>query len=372
MVSLSELQDYFAICAIFALLAAVTYVIGRKVSFRIYNTRIIHCDKIFLLIFIFTLFILTAFRSYSIGNDTMQYYYSYCSVSRYGIKGEARMEIGYRLLMYLFCKLFDSNDVGFRALLITSSIFNYHCVYHFISKRSCNYLLSCFVFFFLFYGIFCSVIRQAISISIILLGLDKLEIKKTKAFAIYVAIAASFHISAIIALVYIYFYRFRVIKWGRIIVLLIVSSLVSYAHVIRSVGEMIGVSAKYIATSDNSLAVIISIIIYSLFLLLTFIRKNKNPEFQSQHQFETYCIVMVIIIDILSFGTAIISRFTLYFTIMLVIYVPQKIDEIADYRSKALIHTASMFGLFLYNTAILVFRPEWNHIWPYEIMEKLW
>lgn len=157
--------------------------------------------KIFL-VALLPVFVLIAFKSSQMGNDTGSYLETYGIVSSERIFGTIdsdfgydRIELGYKYFILFLSGIFPNPQV----LSIATSLIVCIALYKFISRNATNRSLA--LFFFVTLGFFqfaMSGIRQTIAISIFLLGFKFVQEKKLFKFILIVLLAMSFHKSAIV------------------------------------------------------------------------------------------------------------------------------------------------------------------------------
>ena len=167
------------------------------------------------LFFSFGLLILVAsLRSVNVGTDLAGHYakryvqiasYSWSQVPEFSAM--TTYELGYCYLI----KLLSSICPHVQFYIAVTSLFTYGVTARFIYKNSCDVKISTYVFVLTCtYYNYMNIVRQAIAISIILLGYEFLKKEKDKLknysiFAIFVIVAAVIHSSAVLCLVFILF-----------------------------------------------------------------------------------------------------------------------------------------------------------------------
>lgn len=158
--------------------------------------------------FVFSAIILTAMlRSDQVGIDLSHYYNKYFPLFKnvawdklQSVTASGDWEVGF----CAFCKIIGQISINTQCFVIFTSLFTLIPYALFIYRNSDDVVFS--TVFFLGYHIFMmsmNVIRQAMAVGIILLGLEALKRKQYVKFMIYVVLATLFHTSAIIALFYI-------------------------------------------------------------------------------------------------------------------------------------------------------------------------
>ena len=145
-------------------------------------------------LFAVVLWVLTAFRSATIGNDTQQYLSYFDLFANEGIDTSRSFELGYQLLNVAISKLTTNPHV----FLIIMATIMYCGTFHYIMKYSRNIPVSTCLFFCTLFSFFTSVLRQGLAVVIALYGYQRLKEHKPIIAALLFAFAASFHLSAIV------------------------------------------------------------------------------------------------------------------------------------------------------------------------------
>lgn len=151
--------------------------------------------------------IVAMLRSDQIGIDLSHYYNKYYPLFK-NVSWDKLQSVtisgDWELGFCAFCKIIGQISTSTQCFVIFTSLFSIIPYAHFIYRNSDDVVFS--TVFFLGYHIFMmsmNVIRQAMAVGVILLGLEALKRKQYVKFAIYVVIATFFHTSAIIALLFI-------------------------------------------------------------------------------------------------------------------------------------------------------------------------
>lgn len=304
---------------------------------------------------------LSSFRNYTIGIDTAHYlngYYYINELARYDF-----YEIGYVLFNILIYNVFDN----FQFLIIFSSIIIYFGFSKYFLENSNNVILCSVLFFSLLYRGSLSIIRQYMACSFLLLGIIKLKKRNLPFFFIYVLLASLFHSSAFIMGIYIFLtrniYYFnkknnkRFIYYFFFIIMLI--------GIIYLVMQFVSIYSE----KDNSLNMELKLgfviqIVYYLFVLFLckyMNRNNKNSNIENNiFLIDLYSIIVIYII---SLSLDISSRFVIYFIPLVIVDVSNIF--LPKYKKSFLYFLLILVSFSLF-TIILILRPYWNQIYPYQ------
>lgn len=166
-------------------------------------------------IFAFALFIIIAcLRDSSVGHDLAGHYatnYEKIAGLSWNELSGFSAKIGYEIGFVYFCRLIAMVSSSSQWFIIVVSIIIFGIHGRFIYKYSENVNMSIFIFVCscVFY-MYLTMIRQAIAISIVLIGFDYLMLKRQwmfryAIFSVFVLIASTFHQAAILCMVYIVF-----------------------------------------------------------------------------------------------------------------------------------------------------------------------
>ena len=123
---------------------------------------------------LFPAFFLTAFRDYSVGNDTVMYLFCYEKIAHANSFFEAlsfdRMETGYVALSYFFSHI----GLSFYQFQFVLALFIYASLYIFLVKYSKNIGISCLIFLTLRYMLgTMNVVRMYTAIAVLLYSIPR-------------------------------------------------------------------------------------------------------------------------------------------------------------------------------------------------------
>ena len=179
------------------LISPLVYVIFRKKEYA---------EKLALAVTCIVVFLMLALRSKNSGVDLLAYDSMYEIMKQYSFADVIKdfkflskntlvnVEWGYCLFTWVFSK----SGLPFQALLIVQSAFCVFSIYHFISKHSVKPSLSIVIMigFGLIDYVYC-ILRQAISLAILLFCADFAEKKKLPVCVLLIFLATLFHESSI-------------------------------------------------------------------------------------------------------------------------------------------------------------------------------
>ncbi len=343
------------------------------------GNRFIKSNKIILRFVFLVLGVMSAFRGMDITNDTAAYYRTYQSIAYGGFAGETRMERGYVALNVLLSLVFKDNLIGFHVLLFITSAFGYLTLERWIEKHAVTYGICILTFYFLQNQGFMSSIRQSVAVGFILWALMAWEdLKGWKRYIVYISFviaAMFFHKTAIVAIV---FPLLTSLKYTRnTTVLIIIATLImTSTNLVSSMITFFGIGTGYVTTENgNALNVGVMSLLFFVLLLLRLIANNRGHYLPSESadiensaysdEFYTYCIALSLAITMMSLRAAGMSRLNMYLQLVGLPYVSNIMNQIEDQRIAVIIKIVFSVVIWSYSVIVLIYRPEWQHIWPY-------
>ena len=322
-------------------------------------------NVILLRIAFFIMWFMSAFRGINITNDTAAYLRTYRNISAYGMAGELRMEKGFVTLNAVLARIFPAGDIGFYVLLFISSVLIYYVLEQWIEKNASSYGVCILFFYFMCNGGYMSAVRQSMACAIVIIAISALRKGKKIRFLFLVVVASLFHKSALISLVFLLFYK-KVFSLKRAAVILGMGiSFLALKFPVRILNSILDGKSSYLQVTGggNILSVLVNVGLYSAILILNIIEKKKK---NTQNSFFAYCITFAIICSFASYSAPVFSRFTSYFSIIGIPYIANVLDGIKNKRIALLLKTILISSIWIYSLSVLVYRPEWQHLWPYQ------
>lgn len=342
-------------------------------------------NRISMSIIFFLLFVIAGFRGESIGNDTSLYINLFNQISREGFQGvlsySNRFENGYLFLNWLI-SIFTKES---QFLLIISSFFCLLVIIQFINKYSSIRWLS--IFLFITMGYFSSsmnVIRSFWALFFIILAFNYLKANRFYRFILLCIIASTFHKTAIIFLIVWPLKNLKLTKKKIFYLLLINIIMFLFFNDFLIIVLKIFPQYQYYVGSiylNNQirLASVMNFLVSFVILIFGYIvAKSKNKKIdrhylvciQNQDKFCNSQLFLKLLIlgtsiEFISFKFNLLNRVSDYFLIFSIVYLPNIIAEINNSKLKVLIIYITVILFFIYFSVIQIYRPEWNHIYPY-------
>ncbi len=344
-------------CALSATQTDKGHIVVRTLDKKTYNYKKISNVIAFALILI--LWALTAFRASNIGNDTNNYIKYFIDINSTGISSEYRIEYGFQALC-LFVGLFTEDPQMF---LIVCATFCYLGVGYYAFKYSKNILVTTILIFSFCFSNFTNILRQDIAMVICLFAYQAIKDKRNLKALIYIILAICFHKTAAICLVW-FFYKFvnTNMKLNLLLAFLIV--LIGASGILGFFLVKFGIYANYAQgkyAMSGWLAVGVGVVQSLFFYGLTYAAyKNKGG---NTKLILVNCIFMLFI-NCSGFGVNLFTRGSQYFAFPLIVELPNACyDGDIKYKNRWLMSIC--FVLLMYFIVILIFRPEWNNLYPY-------
>lgn len=264
--------------------------------------------------------------------------YSVWDIIRDPISSGGHMEIGW-LLLTKFISFFSGNLQVYLAII---AILQFIPIAYIIGKYSKSVVLSYFIFACLgFYIHFFSGIRQMLALSIVLLAFDQLYRKKYAWYVFIVLLASSIHSSALFFLILWPLYKMRISFIASVIIILAIVVLMPFYQSFLSTVVDVLFDSRYGDYLEGEGSAFTMFIVYSFFLLLSFINKDKSP-------FLNYLRVTLIVgiagqsLGVLNNGA--ITRIGYYFNVFLMLLLP---EVVYTFKKKSERNIVSLLAIVL-------------------------
>ena len=329
-------------------------------------------NKVFFLFLVFLWFLAT-FRSLDIGNDTFNYYTIFKTMCNNGDYSMwiGRYEIGY-LLLNKFLSYITSNFTIFLAIINT---FIYSAYYNFIKKYSRNKMFSLFIFVTLgFWGTTVNTIRLQIAVALYMYAWIQKD-EGRKILPIILVIIAFYFQRISIAFLLVLIVPKTIKKKFYVFVSLIGFLIFAFFEKIMGIiSWFIPYFSTYLFNEtyhigDASVATIIGIIIRLCILIFSFLVYKKNRKNMSKDiigQINMIFISFVLMLSSLKFN--LIDRCATFYWVFVLLLIPNLMCYIKDKKNNILLKIIVIIVCIIYFVIVNIFRPEWNHIYPYKMI----
>lgn len=354
--------------------------------FKVNSTQ--KSKKGYLFFFFCIMTVISALRKYSVGADTYQFYTAYQIIGDldWGSSDLVRYEWGF----FALCKLLNLVTGDPQVLIIVTSIFIFSSVAIFIYRNSRDVVLSTYLFLTLnIYFMYMTAMRQAIAIALLMYGFEALKRKKYLRYGIIVLLASSFHLSAITVLPLILFVdkqftnkHFLFTICIAVTVFILADSVFNIATNIFPQYTIYGGSTFDFSNYFGSVIIaIVSFVILCFGLFYTLkdssFKNNKmskildhqstsNSLQKKQISYLAFMMSMWFLSSTLVVKINFFNRLTVFFDYYAILWLPEAITFIKDDKERYLMLYFVIILVFTYSLIIMLFRPEWYGVIPYE------
>lgn len=333
------------------------------------------------LLFVFSLFVLVAsLRSYNVGIDTEQYYRYYSGIGCTDY-ADSRYEFGF----FALCKLLHFISPDPQLLLAVSSCFISFSVGRFLYRNSGDVIFSSCLYLTLnLFAMYLNAMRQALAIAVILFGIEYLKIPRRKnriCYILTVLLAMQFHISAAVMLLPLFFIKRRYTAVSFLFTIGISAAVfVLHPVIVQAAASLSGRFDAYLTSQygvSNYFASVINLTLCLVILLfgLVFAGKSRRPAFGFDeylgkntlcYDLNAYMLSFAVPFLVMAVRTTFLSRFSLYFTVFYLPWIPNVIKSITDRANRVTVALLVFLLTLFYYGIVAWFRPEWYGVIPYE------
>lgn len=306
-------------------------------------------NRIFNLVFII-LTIMLIFR-YGQGPDYVAYEHEYNTILlRDNLKSFILLKGDY--LFWGMTVLLSYFSIPFEIFVGLIAFFSMRCLYKFIIKHSKYRAISLFIFYCLFYVYFDTLLRQAISLSIVIAYVFDYIVEKRYSKAILFTILASlFHQSALILVIGILLLKIKEFNYKIILPSSIVVVILSYFGVFETLINILPSFLKsrmiwYIYSQGNIMAFLNRLFIYIIVMFLIMLNKSTKSFTDKDRIFIKLYSLFLLIYSIFFKVNLVASRLDIYFRIIEIILIPNLLYGLKGkffYRTAPFILIGSIF-----------------------------
>lgn len=311
------------------------------------------------------LWLLTAFRAETIGNDTKIYLYYFKIFSEGGIDTTRSFELGYQFLNVLIGKCTSSPHM----FLIVVATVMYLGTAIGLFADSKNILLSLCLFFCAFLSLYFSMLRQGIAMVIALFAYQALKKGKTVGSALLFFCATLFHSSAAVCFL-LYFLPAKLLKKRTLIIIAALAcALLSASGVLNAIGmALLPRYAHYFVSryaSSGWLAVSYEVVRNLVFYLFISIAADLGNR---EEKLALSSFTLLLMFSVFGYAVNLFTRAGQYFLLIAVVELPNLMfnGRIKNPRLWMFLIGTVMLASFL---VTLLLRPDWNHLYPYEFWQ---
>ena len=306
------------------------------------------------------LWFLTAFRSRAIGNDVENYLVYFQWFSN-GPIDQPRVEIGYQLLNYFIWQISSDEHV----FLIIMATIMYVGLGLYFYKFSNNLAFTVCLFFSCFFSIYTSILRQGMAMIIALYGYQLLKNKKRILAALVFLLATSFHTTAFLC--FLLFLNFDILKkWWFVLGLTAACVIASLSGIMKSVVNL--VFPKYTHYFEGQYAgsgwLAISVFLFTYIVFYLLVSKSLDEDKKSDNIIATN-FSLLLFLTAFGYAVNLFERAGEYFLLIAITELPNVLYRGKVKHFRFWLFTIGTFYLILF-VLILIYRPAWNHLYPYE------
>ncbi len=331
-------------------------------------------SKVFFVFLCFLEFtFISGFRSWNIGNDTISYVNTFIASVQQVDLWKSHMEYGY-LLFNQFLAVFTSNP---QILLLVTSIFIIGSWLYSLYKYSNFIFLSVLLFTISAFGTTLTMIRQEMAMCIILLSLPFIIRRQFFSFIICWGIAVSFHTSAFVTM-FLYFlyplqFKFKYLVWiilGTILISIFLAPVLDQIihitgrySIYKTDGGLLGEELKLANIMNTLVQLMLTGFCY---ISYRYVYKSTFQNFSPLRlSFLLWCSVISLCLQCISIHAILLERLVLYFSMFNFISVPLFVRSFPQ-KIRIFITIGIVLCFTLYQSIVFVYRPEWNHVLPFE------
>lgn len=283
--------------------------------------------------------------------------------------GTSRFELGFTLLC-LFCSWLSDSP---HFLFFVSAIITYGLSYLAIYRFSSNVLLSLFILLFGgFLAYSTNAVRQMIALAILFNSVDALRKSNLPRYLFYVAVASSFHISALFFLILYPLKKYK-ISYGAAVLSLVLLWL-SRDMIIGLTGQLVYWISPHLAQYFSPTNPYAKIGDYDLadlaqctfaFICFALVEAGFRKDKSDCGRVYFWLVYLGVLISLLSGRLFILSRLAIFFSCFAVLYMPYCLSKFPDKLTRRFVtflYLCLLVGSFVY----LYFILGMNDLFPYQ------
>jgi hypothetical protein len=329
------------------------------------------------------LIVIAGLRHYTVGVDSMQYYYSYRMIA--GLPWSRIFDTRYEAGYAVFCKLLSLLSKNPQFLFFITALFIDGVIAWFIYRYSPNYWMSIYLYISMgFYYNTMNILRQSLALCIILLGLPLLLKKKRIWFLLIVVLAAQFHSSAWIALLLplaLEIKEHKILIYGALFAsftgLLFGNRIFGYISTISERYQDYSSSnfafTNYFATAINTVVALVILFFYLYSIEFSFNNWRRSLYEKGPKKIEALFLFVLLIylaFELVAIRANIIERVAGYYAIFAIIIIPAALLMIKNEKHRKVLFYFIITFTYLENMVILYYRPYWTRVVPYRLFMR--
>ncbi|HEM5988853.1 TPA: EpsG family protein [Streptococcus suis] len=316
------------------------------------------------------IFFIIAFRDYSVGSDTLTYISIFLKSPKLVVNWSefwtSRFELGfliYNKWLYQFSQHWSTALIGYALPTVIINAYILH-------KKSVNPFFSTFIFVtYRYLGYSLSSIRPMMAMSLLFLGYYLFENKQKLFGSLALVIALTFHLASIPFIILLLFRNIRLSK--KLMATCSLVSIFLFLLIENIFRGLLDVFEKYTYYENSVLqdsaklgSLLNFLVLFLIFLFGEWIR-FVNDEKNEVDSLRTMCF-FGLVIAFAGIKITVFDRILGSFAILSLLYLPYVLSKIKSNDWRIISYLIVTIGFCLYFFIILIFRPEWNYIVPYQ------
>lgn len=337
--------------------------------------------KTLLVMSLLFLWLLATVRALEIGNDTKTYFnlFQYIASTHDVSFYSTRYEKGFLILIKYFTYI--SNDFWMFLAIVNAYI--YIAYYKFIDRFSANPLMSVAIFFLLgTWGQTLNVIRVQLAVASFIYAYFARREKKRLLCILFVVLAVSFQR---ISILYTIAFFIPPAYKKKAYIITTVGGLLAYGLLPRIMGIVVRfipyfnnyLNSQSYVLGEVKLASILGFLVRVLVFYFGFVvlirsrrvQKGSNGDYDIEDDADyTYQVNMSYIAAIVMFVSLnfnLLDRCSYFFALFSIVMIPNAIDKMKISSNRLVTKLAILLFCVAYFLVINIYRPDWNHIYPY-------
>lgn len=344
------------------------------------NESSIKIRKTYLLIVSVILFLESALRGMSVGDDTLTYfdsfesikYSSWANVFRYFTFFTDNSYDNRNQFYDLFQKIFQLFSDDFRVYLFFIAIVFFSSLYYFLLTNTFNLyelILAFLIYSALFYYFFSITgIKQTITTSVALFCIRYIKERKLIHFVIPIILASFIHLSVLVFLPFYFFSGFKKIKLNFLIALLLFIFLFIYKQYVVIFLITDTVYETYLSDLAGRGTLIFTSFLLFVVLLSYFV-VDKMAKFYPNYILYYNSILIALVLVPLTWVNSNAMRVVQYYSIFLIVFAP-KIIEVITHKNFLFKRIAYLICIVILFSFILKAPSSYKFFWEDSTMYR--
>lgn len=291
------------------------------------------------------MFLFLSLRNINVGIDLPNYFYFFdkCNENSWLTIFSYRYEPGFIIYTKIIANIFNNKQL----FLCITAFLSLIGPFYIIKRYSKNYFLSIFLYItFQFYTYDFYLLRQIIAISIIMFSLKFVEERSLIKFLLTIALATCFHTSACIFVIIYWIAKIKMDNRKILIVSIMMFFIAIFGNFIIEI-VLKFFYQHYAKSAGEEGGYFYFIIIMLVFIFATLFKKDFFNS--DKNNLIWYNILIIaLLVQLLAIMKPIINRLTIYYSISLIIVLPNVINVIKEKNLRMLLSVVIFTGFFVF------------------------